>query len=93
MYTYIVLGGYLYIIAAPSVAPYRYLLPTVFLFVADIVNPALCVVVGPGFVSTSPAFRRNSASHPVWVCMADLPQKTVNRSPLPGAGFLTQCTQ
>ena len=34
------------------VAPYGYLLPTVYLFMADIANP--CVVVGPGFVSTSP---------------------------------------
>ena len=48
-----------------SVAPYQYLLPTVYLSLADIVNPDfLRVVVGPGFVSTSPALMRSSASHP-----------------------------
>ena len=47
------------------VAPYRYLPPNMCLSVADIVNPAfLGVVVGPGLVSTSPAFMRSSASHP-----------------------------
>ena len=48
------------------VAPYRYLLPTMCLFMADIANPDLfvCVVVGPGFISTSPAFTRSRASHP-----------------------------
>ena len=35
------------------VAPYGYLIP----------NMYLCDVVGPGFVSTSPAFIRSSASH------------------------------
>ena len=42
------------------VAPYRYLLPNLYLSVADIANP---VVVGPGLVSTSPAFM-SIASHP-----------------------------
>ena len=37
------------------VAPYRYLLPNLYLYVADIANPCLRVVVGPGLVSTSPA--------------------------------------
>ena len=46
------------------VAPYRYLLPTVYLFMADIENTDLYVVVGPGFVSTLSAFMRTSASHP-----------------------------
>ena len=41
--------------------PYGYLLPTVFLFMADIANPNL--FVGPGWVSTPPAFMRSSASH------------------------------
>ena len=47
------------------VAPYGYLLPNVYLFMADITNPDLfvCVFVGPRFVSTSPAFMRSSASH------------------------------
>ena len=48
------------------VTPYGYLLLTMYLFMADIANPDfLCVVVVPGFVSTSPAFMRSSASHPV----------------------------
>ena len=42
------------------VALYGYLLPTVYLFMADITNPEL--FVGPGFVSS--AFMRSSASHP-----------------------------
>ena len=43
---YIVLGGYLRIFGAPvfnPVAPYGYLLPTVYLFIADIANPDLFV--------------------------------------------------
>ena len=47
------------------VAPYGYLLSTLYLFMADIANPdLLCVVVGPEFVSTSPAIVRSIASHP-----------------------------
>ena len=46
------------------VAPYGYLLPNMYLFIADITNPDLFDVVGPGLVSTSPAFVRSSASHP-----------------------------
>ena len=49
-----------------SGAPYRYLIPTVYLSVADIeIQTCLSVVVGPGLVSTSPAFMRSSAIHPV----------------------------
>ena len=46
------------------VAPYGYLLPNMYLFIADITNPFVgrC---SPGLVSTSPAFVRSSASHPV----------------------------
>ena len=43
------------------VAPYGYLLPTVYLFMADNANKD--VLVGPGFVSASLAFMRSSASH------------------------------
>ena len=49
MYLYIVLGGYLRILDASSVhpfAPYRYLLPTMYLFMVDIANPYL-FVYGP----------------------------------------------
>ena len=45
------------------VAPYGYLPPHMYLFIADITNPD-SFVVGPGLVSTSPAFVRSSASHP-----------------------------
>ena len=45
------------------VAPNGYRLPIVYLFMADI-ETCLCVADGPGFVSTSPAFMRSSASHP-----------------------------
>ena len=41
-YLYIVLGGYLLILGAPSVqscSPYRYLLPIMYLFMTDIANP------------------------------------------------------
>ena len=44
-------------------SPYHYLLPTMYLSVAHITNPDL-FACGPGFVSTSPAFMRSSASHP-----------------------------
>ena len=47
------------------VAPYGYLLPNMYLFIADITNPTcLFNVLGPGLGSTSPAFVRSSASHP-----------------------------
>ena len=65
MYQYIVLCGYMRILGSPSVAPHRYLLPTVYLVMADITNPdCSCVIVGPIFVSTLPAFIRSSPSHP-----------------------------
>ena len=53
------------------VAHYGYLIPNVYLFMADITNPDL--FVGPGVVSTSLAFMRSSASHP-----AGPVRKTVN---------------
>ena len=48
-----------------TVAPYRYLLPKMYLYsqISQILN-SLDVVVAPGLVSTSPAFMRSSASHP-----------------------------
>ena len=70
------------------VAPYGYLFPTVYFFMADIANPDLCVcvVVGPEFISTSPALMRSISSH-----TADphcrLVQKTVNRAPITGGGM------
>ena len=65
MHLYIVLGGYLRILAEPGIpccctlsisTSYR-------VFVYDRYRKSsLCVVVGPGFVSTSPAFMGSSAS-------------------------------
>ena len=46
------------------VAPYGCLISDMYLFMADITNPDLFKVVGPGLVSTSPAFVSSSASHP-----------------------------
>ena len=46
------------------VAPYGYMLSNMYLFIADITNPdSFVYVVGPGLVSTSPAFVRSSTSH------------------------------
>ena len=65
------------------VAPYGYLLSDMYLFMADITNPDfLFKVVGPGLVSTSPAFVSSSASHPA----GPHAQKTVNRAPIAGGG-------
>ena len=60
------------------VAPYRYLLPNLYL-------SCLRVVVGPGLVSTSSAFMRSIASHPSGP-HGHLAQKTVIGPPLLGAG-------
>ena len=47
------------------IAPYGYRLPYMYLFIADIqIQTRLFNVVGPGLVTTSPAFVRSSASHP-----------------------------
>ena len=56
---YIVLGEYLRIFA-----PYRYLLPNLYcLWQISQIQTCLCVVVGPGLVSTSPAFMRSIDRH------------------------------
>ena len=59
------------------------------------IQSCLCVIVGPGFVSTSPAFMRSSASHPVGPHDRLTPQNTVYiEHPLVGAGsFDTICTE
>ena len=62
------------------VAPYGYLLSDMYLFMADITKKK---VVGPGLVSTSPAFVSNSASHPAGPHGRHA-QKTVNRAPITG---------
>ena len=54
------------------------------------IQTCLFKVVGPGLVSTSPAFVSSSASHPA----GPHAQKTVNRAPIAGVGrFDTICTE
>ena len=67
------------------VAPYRYLLPNMYLSVTDNANPYFFgIVVGAGLVSTSTAFMRSSAIHPAGP--HDRLAKEVNRAPNAGAG-------
>ena len=83
---YIVLGGYLPSYVHPvfnPVAPYRYLLPNLYLSVADIANPDLFACGSRTWISLDIAQR---------VRMAGLP-KTVIGPPLLGAGGVdTICT-
>ena len=69
------------------VAPYGYLFPNMYLFIADIANPDLFDVVGPGLVS--PAFVMSSQSHP-----ANPHGRLAKKSSLHcwGRGFNTICT-
>ena len=75
------------------VAPYGYLLSDMyFLWQISQIQTFLFEVVGPGLVSTSPAFVGNIASHPAGPHGRHA-QKTVNRAPLLGAGrYDTICT-
>ena len=67
------------------VASYRYLLPNLYLSVADIVNPDLFVCVCRTWISsTSPAFLRSSSSHPAGLRLACT--KNRNRAPIAGGG-------
>ena len=59
-------------------------LPCICLLQISQIQTCLWVVVGPGFVSTSPAFMRTSASHPSGP-HGRLAPKTVNRAPITGA--------
>ena len=66
------------------VTHYRYLLPNLYLSVADIaIQTCLRVLGGPGLVSTSSAFMRSIASHPAgphgW-----LVKQNSNRAPIAG---------
>ena len=67
--------------------PYRYLIPTVYLFMQiSQIQTCLCVVQH-GFVSTSPAFLRSSASHSAGP-HGRLAKKAMNRAPIAGGlGF------
>ena len=68
------------------VAPYGYLLSDMFcLWQISQIQTFLFKVVGPGLVSTSPAFVSSSASHPAGPHGRHA-QKTVNRAPIAGGG-------
>ena len=68
------------------VAPYGYLLLTcICLWQISQIQTFLFKVVGPGLVSTSPAFVSSSASHPAGPHGRHA-QKTVNRAPIAGGG-------
>ena len=56
------------------VVPYEYMLPNMYLFIADITNPDSFMF--NGLVLTSPAFVRSSAKHPAGP-QCRLAQKTV----------------
>ena len=75
------------------VAPHHYLLPPcICLWQISQIQTCLCVGVGPGFVSTSPAFMRSSASHPA-AMHGRLAPKNGKSGPLMGPrGFDTICT-
>ena len=65
-YLYIVLGGYLRTMCSIMLHPIDIRFqPCICLWQISKIHNYLCVVVGPGFVSTSPAFLRSSANHPV----------------------------
>ena len=67
-------------------------LPCICLWQISQIQTCLCVVVGHGFVSTSPAFMRSSTCHPAGP-HAQLVKKTVNRVPIAGCGRFRQiCT-
>ena len=60
-------------------------LPCICLWQISQIQSCLCVVVGPGFVSTSLVFMRSSASHPADPhCRL---AQTVNRAPITGVGL------
>ena len=65
------------------------LLPCIYLWQISQIHTCLFVVVGPAFVSTSPAFMRSSASHPAGP-HGRIVQKTVNRASLLGREISTQ---
>ena len=68
------------------VAPYGYLLSDMyFLWQISQIQTFLFRVVGPGLVSTSPAFVSNSASHQEGPHGRHA-KKTVNRTPIAGGG-------
>ena len=65
MYLYSVLGGDLHILVAPCVQSLSISAPShVFVCGRYSESRLVCVVVGPGFVSTLPIFMKGSANHP-----------------------------
>ena len=83
------LAEYWRILGTPSVqpvAPYVYLLPTMYLFMADIANPDLFVCGCRSWICLDiTRFLRSSASHPAGP-HGRLAQTTINRAPITGGG-------
>ena len=89
-YLYIVLGGYLLIYWCTQCSILLHLidicfLPCIFLWQISHIQTGLCVVLGPVFVSTSPAFMCSSASCPAGPHIR-LAQKRYIEPPLLGGG-------
>ena len=60
-------------------------IPCICLWQISQIQTCLCVVVGPGFGSTSPTFMRSRTSHPAGP-HGRLAPKKVNRAPIAGVG-------
>ena len=67
-------------------------LPCIYLWQISQLQTCLCVVVGPGLVSTSPAFMRSSASH-LAGCMAGMLKNGKSGPHCWGREFSTQFAQ
>ena len=68
-------------------------IPCICLWQISQIQTCLCVVVGPGFVSTSPTFMRSSTSQPAGPHGRQLSQKRyIGPSLLGAGGFDTFCT-
>ena len=95
MYLYIVLGGYAHLRCTQCSIMLHLIdisfLPCICLWQILQIETRLCVVLGPGFVSTSPSFMRSS-SHPAGP-HGRLAPKNGKPGPYCGArGFDTLCT-
>ena len=71
------------ILGAPCpVAPYRYLLPTMYVFVADIANPDLFVCIRLDIIYF---LKLSSVNHPVYP-HGRIAKETVNQDPISEVG-------
>ena len=96
-YLYIVLGGYLCILGARSLqscCPHRYLLPNVYLSVADIENPDLLACGCRTWIRLEiTCFYEEQCHSSSGSASPAFPQKTLNRAPIAWGGNIdTICT-